>query len=508
MIKKIISAVFSVAISAIIAVNPICQTSAFETYKTPVQKEVFLKYGNSARFVFYDENGNKLNNYEISMKNSAGIEVGRFYDDYYDKFIMSNSSGIEEGGQWSISEKYFEDLISPYKPRYIAEAMYEFDTGIPTSTVCELHDYSADNKVTMNYIIPGGSMYDHPWYNIYRVFAYPSDETTAFTIPANKIGIFVDKKWSSYNGRGYYQMGSDGAKKFFDNNDMFGKLRVIAPKKDTSELRVGITKILDCNTSGKMEFYPKYQSKKTEYVKCKMHITELFPNEDWKNYQVHENGIIIHDGDEFRLRKATKSTVAFLTIVSGACVTVAMPDSSGNVEFYVEKNSRKMSSEIRIKYYAEREYSTRFKTEGYGGNVYEVIVETPQIYEEEGIMIDNLPQGQYTLELKSADYESVLSEPVSLTIDEDNDVQHYWVEFMTYDEFPKGDTDGNNVIDASDASNILAEYAAISTGRPTIFLPNQKAAADVNNDGVIDSSDASKVLEHYASISTGGSGTI
>lgn len=507
MIKKIISAVFSVAVAAIIAVNPVCQTNAFETYKTPVQKEVFLKYGNSARFIFFDENGNKLNNYEISMKNSAGIEVGRFYDNYNDKFKMSNSSGIDDGGYWSISEKYFADLIAPDIPRYIAESMYEYDTGIPTSTVCNLHDYSADNKVTMNYIRPDSDMFGHPWYNIYRVFAYPSDETTAFTIPANKIGIFVDKKWSSYNGRGYYQMGSDGAKKFFDNNDMFGNLRVIAPKKDTSELRVGITKILDCNTAGKMDSYPKYQSKKTEYVKCKMHITELFPNEDWKNYQVHENGIIIHDGNEFRLRKATESTAAFLTIVSGACVTVAMPDKSGNVEFYVEKNSRKMSSEIRIKYYAEREYSTRFKTEGYGGNVYEVIVETPEDYFEEGDLVHNIPAGQYTLELESKMGEEVFYEPFKLNISEEKMPQVVIAEFKEI-ELPKGDVDENNVVDSSDASNILAEYAALSTGRPTIFLPNQKDAADVNNDGVIDSSDASMVLAHYASVSTGGNGVI
>jgi hypothetical protein len=508
MIKKFISAVFSVAVAAIIAVNPICQTSAFETYKTPVQKEIFLKHGNAVYFEFLDEKGQELSRYEIIMKNSAGVEVGRFYDNYNDKFKMSNSSGIDDGGYWSISEKYFADLIAPDIPRYIAESMYEYDTGIPTSTVCNLHDYSADNKVTMNYIRPDSDMFGHPWYNIYRVFAYPSDETTAFTIPANKIGIFVDKKWSSYNGRGYYQMGKDGSKKFFDNNDMYGNLKVFAPKKDPSELRFGITKVLSCNTAGKMDSYPKYQSKKTEYVKCKMKVTELFPNEEWKNYQVHENGIIIHNGNEFRLRKATESTAAFLTIVSGACVTVAMPDKSGNVEFYVEKNSRKISSEIRIKYYADSDYGTYFTTEGYGGKVHEIIIKTPEDFSDVGMLIDNIPAGQYTLELKSIYDEEIYSPPFSFKIDESDYPNVIIAEFNTDTELDSGDIDGNNVVDASDASNILAEYAALSTGRPTIFWPNQKDAADVNNDGVIDSSDASMVLAHYASVSTGGNGVI
>ncbi len=67
-----------------------------------------------------------------------------------------------------------------------------------------------------------------------------------------------------------------------------------------------------------------------------------------------------------------------------------------------------------------------------------------------------------------------------------------------------GDVNGDNTVDASDASLILTEYALTSTGGKATFDSRQNAAADVNKDKLINSSDASKVLGYYAEISTGG----
>ncbi|MDE5946187.1 MAG: WG repeat-containing protein [Oscillospiraceae bacterium] len=63
-----------------------------------------------------------------------------------------------------------------------------------------------------------------------------------------------------------------------------------------------------------------------------------------------------------------------------------------------------------------------------------------------------------------------------------------------------GDINGDNIIDASDASSILAEYALMASGKDVIasFSEAQKKSADVNKDGVIDASDASSVLAFYA----------
>ena len=70
-----------------------------------------------------------------------------------------------------------------------------------------------------------------------------------------------------------------------------------------------------------------------------------------------------------------------------------------------------------------------------------------------------------------------------------------------------GDMDGNGILDAVDASKMLAVYAKYSTGAaaPT---EEDTAVADVNKDGYIDAVDAAKVLAYYAHTSTGGKLTI
>lgn len=65
----------------------------------------------------------------------------------------------------------------------------------------------------------------------------------------------------------------------------------------------------------------------------------------------------------------------------------------------------------------------------------------------------------------------------------------------------KGDVNFDGVIDARDASLVLAEYAATSAGKPSTLTDRQKIAADYNDDGVIDAKDASAILEYYANSS-------
>ncbi len=71
-----------------------------------------------------------------------------------------------------------------------------------------------------------------------------------------------------------------------------------------------------------------------------------------------------------------------------------------------------------------------------------------------------------------------------------------------YENIP-GDVNGDGVVNSSDASDILAEYALVSSGEPETFSDIQKISADFNNDGLINSSDASEILAYYAEISSG-----
>lgn len=71
-------------------------------------------------------------------------------------------------------------------------------------------------------------------------------------------------------------------------------------------------------------------------------------------------------------------------------------------------------------------------------------------------------------------------------------------------DYIPGDVNGDSLIEASDASKILAEYSIISTGGKETFTENQKKAADVDNNSRIDSVDASLILSYYSYTSTGG----
>lgn len=61
-----------------------------------------------------------------------------------------------------------------------------------------------------------------------------------------------------------------------------------------------------------------------------------------------------------------------------------------------------------------------------------------------------------------------------------------------------GDSTGDSMIDARDASFVLAEYSLLSTGGASHLTTVEKTAADANKDGQIDSKDASLMLGMYA----------
>ena len=73
------------------------------------------------------------------------------------------------------------------------------------------------------------------------------------------------------------------------------------------------------------------------------------------------------------------------------------------------------------------------------------------------------------------------------------------------DSFLKGDVNSDGVVDGSDATIILREYAQKGAGAVSSLNVLQQAAADVNGDTVINGSDATMVLRYYAIAGASGS---
>ncbi|MDE6833595.1 MAG: leucine-rich repeat protein [Ruminococcus sp.] len=66
-----------------------------------------------------------------------------------------------------------------------------------------------------------------------------------------------------------------------------------------------------------------------------------------------------------------------------------------------------------------------------------------------------------------------------------------------------GDVNSDGFVDAVDATDILIEYATLSTSGISTFTTEQKPSADINSDGEINAVDASYILAYYAYLSTG-----
>ena len=71
-----------------------------------------------------------------------------------------------------------------------------------------------------------------------------------------------------------------------------------------------------------------------------------------------------------------------------------------------------------------------------------------------------------------------------------------------------GDANGDYIINAVDASDILSAYSQIQTTTDYVISKNDITKMDVNKNGSVDAVDASAVLSYYAYISTGGNGLL
>jgi len=69
---------------------------------------------------------------------------------------------------------------------------------------------------------------------------------------------------------------------------------------------------------------------------------------------------------------------------------------------------------------------------------------------------------------------------------------------------PLGDVNKDGLIDAIDATLVLAEYALLSTGDESTFDVAQANSANINTDDYIDAVDATHILSYYAYLSTSG----
>lgn len=110
-------------------------------------------------------------------------------------------------------------------------------------------------------------------------------------------------------------------------------------------------------------------------------------------------------------------------------------------------------------------------------------------------------EGKYTLD---GYYNGIISGYIGSTAEEYAEVIN--CKFRAIDNI--GDVNLDGAVDSSDASLVLAEYAASATGSSSVIDDTARLNADVNFDETADALDASKILSYYAYTATGGTNPI
>ncbi len=504
--KKIVSVIASLIISVSAVVNCIdCNAlstglGGFLEEEMNKSKFIVLNRGNTVNFSCTDSNGAVMEYYSATIRNSAGQTVGIFTkthkggDEY---FYKDNSmvSSINDNIEWEVPMKTFGDLVSPHMP--VMASDYTVNTS-PQSSI----SYYVYEKYDPNVKVVLSGKYESAECEQMKILATNAGETTAFTIPANKAGIFVDAKWSSREGEGYYYVG-EGSNKYFSKKDMIGKLKVISPKNPISELGIGVdSKVGLCSS---LLNNLEYQSATTEYVKWTMNLKDIFTES--QNPQFRDDGTFLFENSVCDPKKDRKTTSSVVVVSSGVCLTVALPDANGNIEFYVEKNSRKFDAEVHYRVKTNSGTVTRDgasdTTEIIAGKEYNINIGVPNL-PITGTNIFEVPAGKYSLEFTNLPKGYLNPGIVTFDVVESNVIQKKTVAINSAPKIALGDVNGSGTIDSSDASSILEFYARQSTGSTTLFTSEQESAADVNNDFRADASDASCILAYYSYISTGG----
>jgi|GEM_PF-6813497 len=126
-------------------------------------------------------------------------------------------------------------------------------------------------------------------------------------------------------------------------------------------------------------------------------------------------------------------------------------------------------------------------------------------YTEDGIRIANpsyYSAGDYSY--FTANYKIVITDkPLGDTLKEIDPTSGNITLTFSSDTGVFGDVNGDGVVDASDASEMLAHYALISIGEEGSIPEENFSRVDVTKDAVLDAADASLILRYYTMSSTG-----
>ncbi len=501
---RIMSAVLSAMITAFSISLP-----AYAEYKT-VQMTVAPE--NMLNVQITDKEGNPIDGINVMMTNSSGSEVVRWktgsgYSGYSDIGIDLYSKNSDSSYDFSEPVESFTTLAAPY-------------------TIDDFNDYT-DN------VSYAGEFEDYVRFKsgqkrTLTLLAYDPNIAAATTLPANKVGMYVDWAWGFRSAESYFQIDDQVIYLNKVNGDtdglpLTGILDRYPVGKITSydlpdtvfeKLYYGVNyadlKRLD-TFSKDFSFKPAAR----EYIKYRANIKDLDWGSDMFDTWTSANGgQFTYGGNVYSLSSDSDSTegkdytTSTLQIVSGMMVTAPVPDENGYIEFYVDKATRRFNAYLCgawKKYDSPSSYGIGHidgtainEFAGYNYSIEVSAVTLP----ETGDTLMYVPAGNYTLSV-TGNVPSRFIPPGSFSVNvaSSQSVQNFTI---VLDEIcARGDVNIDDNVNISDATLILAHYANTAASLSSGLTEVQLSAGDTDGDSSITIADATAILKYYAEKAAG-----
>lgn len=246
---------------------------------------------------------------------------------------------------------------------------------------------------------------------IIRVYCQPHSDTD-YTVPAGKVALNVDTKWSGINRECTIKYN----KETYTLNKLAGKCNEYsAPVGDTNTLMLYASPVNAGFGVGK----PQISSTATSYTRVTVNLNEVWGGASL-GFDKQGNAIYsTSTGEKLSLSKIDGDRYGILIIVSGAVVNACIPDENGNVNILVENKGLTMKRAVVVQRGGGRMGSWGATS----GKAWSRVVEmnASAVYPENNVNLCNLDGGNYYLNIKSKAYG--LDDTKKITVNNANGIQ-------------------------------------------------------------------------------------
>lgn len=431
---------------------------------------------NIVNIVVKDYNGNLVTDAEISMTGKGQRAA-----------FNSGGTSFEQGPytefEWFENGSTEKKLWIPYE-RFVEAAelenafgMSSADRAKKTASIGEFKMNSGETRA---------------------VCLYSKDDSvkTDAVLKKGVMGLYVDPKWETNSAYTGYLL-INGEPVYINPADVsigYGAVQYIDVGTFTGSIYAGLCEPGTVPTEGCTIDRPYISAESTEYIKVRCHIKEF-------SDEFADNGTIAPGDYLVDPRNNNSNAMCLILIVSGGMVNAVIPDENGYIEFYANKGNRYAWLDC-FGSCTDTGHSYTFGTAGsyvaaecYTGNF------TAVTLPDTGVVLSEVPAGEYTLSFSSIPEGYRNPGDVSFTVEEKTGIQT--VEIILHEGFTLGDVDDNGKIEINDASLTLAEYARIGAGLEPQFSDVQLLASDINLNGKADINDATSILTYYAKQASG-----